>query len=91
MWKSFFLAVGIFLLFLGVETLVVDKFVMADGKAIPRLVSGSGAEWPFHAGWLHPDETRVFHQGLDAMEFARFRRHHGHVHPLSPQSASRWR
>jgi hypothetical protein len=42
MWKSFFLAVGIFLLFLGVETLVVDKFVMADGKAIPRLVSGSG-------------------------------------------------
>jgi hypothetical protein len=42
MWKSFFLAVGIFLLFLGVETLVVEKFVMSDGKAIPRLVNGNG-------------------------------------------------
>lgn len=41
MWKSFFLAVGIFLLILGVETLVVDKFIMANGKAIPRLVNGN--------------------------------------------------
>ncbi|MFM7116438.1 MAG: hypothetical protein ACKO9H_06845 [Planctomycetota bacterium] len=41
MWKSFFLAVGIFLLILGVESLVVDKFIMANGKAIPRLMNGN--------------------------------------------------
>lgn len=43
MWKSFFLALGIFLLLMGVESLVVDKFVMANGKAIPRLVNGTTA------------------------------------------------
>lgn len=41
MWKSFFLSIGIFLIVLGAETLVIDKFVMADGKRVPRLVSGS--------------------------------------------------
>ena len=46
MWKSFFLAVGIFLLILGVETLVVDKFIMTNGKAIPRLVNGNSGQSP---------------------------------------------
>lgn len=46
MWKSFFLAVGIFLLILGVETLVVEKFIMSDGKAIPRLVNGNSSTPP---------------------------------------------
>lgn len=44
MWKSFFLAVGIFLLILGFETLLVDKFIMASGKAIPRLVNGNNGQ-----------------------------------------------
>jgi hypothetical protein len=34
------LALGIFLLILGGETLVVDNFVMADGRRVPRIVSG---------------------------------------------------
>lgn len=41
MWKSFFWAVGIFLLILGGETLIVDKFVMADSRRIPRLMNGT--------------------------------------------------
>ncbi len=39
MWKSFFLAVGFFLLILGLETLVVQKFAMASGSRVPRIVS----------------------------------------------------
>lgn len=52
MWKSFFLAVGIFLLLLGVETLLVDKFIMANGKAIPRLVNGNSS--PTQPGQFMP-------------------------------------
>ena len=44
MWKSFFLAIGIFLLVLGTETLIVTKFVMADGNRVPRIVSGQGSQ-----------------------------------------------
>ncbi len=39
MWKAFFLALGIFLIVLGAETLVVDKFVMSDSRRLPRLVA----------------------------------------------------
>lgn len=46
MWKSFFLALGIFLLILGGETLVVDNFVMADGRRVPRIVSGPNYQTP---------------------------------------------
>ncbi len=41
MWTSFFWAVGIFLLLIGAETLVVEKFVVADSKGIPRLFAGN--------------------------------------------------
>jgi hypothetical protein len=41
MWTSFFWGLGIFFLFIGGETLIVDKFVMADAKGIPRLVTGN--------------------------------------------------
>jgi hypothetical protein len=44
MWKSFFLAVGIFLIILGAETLIVDKFVMSDGNRVSRAVAGSGIQ-----------------------------------------------
>lgn len=44
MWKSFFLAIGFFLLIIGVETMVVERFVMASGSRMPRLVSGMTSE-----------------------------------------------
>ncbi|HMP79675.1 MAG TPA: hypothetical protein PKD54_09510 [Pirellulaceae bacterium] len=40
MWKAFFLAIGTFMIVLGVETLLVDKFVVAEGRRVPRLVGG---------------------------------------------------
>ncbi len=40
MWRSLFLALGIFSLILGGETLVVDKYLMADGRKIPRIIKG---------------------------------------------------
>ncbi len=40
MWKAFFLAIGTFMIILGVETLLVDKFVIAEGRRVPRLVGG---------------------------------------------------
>ncbi len=39
MWKPFFWALGIFLVVLGAETLVVEKFVLSDSRRLPRLVS----------------------------------------------------
>lgn len=42
MWKSFFLAIGAFLIILGGETLVVDKFVMSDANRVSRAVTGPG-------------------------------------------------
>lgn len=41
MWRSLFLALGIFSLILGAETLVVDKYLMADGQKLPRIIKGS--------------------------------------------------
>lgn len=41
MWRSLFLALGIFSLILGAETLVVDKYIMADSRRLPRLINGS--------------------------------------------------
>lgn len=41
MWRSLFLALGIFSLILGGETLVVDKYLMADGRKLPRIIKGS--------------------------------------------------
>ena len=32
MWRSLFLALGIFSLILGAETLIVDKFIMTGGR-----------------------------------------------------------
>lgn len=56
MWKSLFLAVGTFMIILGVETLLVDKFVMADGRRIPRLVNGNST--PFSsAGFSGPGRS----------------------------------
>ena len=45
MWKSFFWALGIFFLIAGGETLVVEKFIMADSRSIPRLVTGNLASF----------------------------------------------
>ena len=41
MWRSLFLALGIFSIALGAETLVVDKFLMAESKRLPRVLSGN--------------------------------------------------
>lgn len=43
MWRSLFLALGIFSLILGAETLVVDKFLMSDSRKLPKIISGSSA------------------------------------------------
>jgi hypothetical protein len=39
MWKSFFLASGIFLMVLGAESLIVEKFSLTDSRRLSRLVS----------------------------------------------------
>ena len=39
MWRSLFLALGIFSLILGAETLVVDKFIMSNGR-LKKVTSG---------------------------------------------------
>lgn len=41
MWRSLFLALGIFSLILGGETLVVDKYLMADSRKLPRIIQGN--------------------------------------------------
>lgn len=56
MWKSFFLAFGFFLLIMGVETLVVQKFVMASGSRVPRIVSSMTDELSTPA-WNNPAQA----------------------------------
>jgi hypothetical protein len=56
MWKSFFWALGIFFLIAGGETLVVEKFVMADSRSIPRLVTGNLASYaPLNGARQNPE------------------------------------
>lgn len=40
MWRSFFLAIGIFAIVLGVESLVVDQVIFDSNRPIPALVAG---------------------------------------------------
>lgn len=40
MWRSFFMALGIFTMILGAETLVVDHVVFATNRRIPAMVTG---------------------------------------------------
>jgi len=39
MWRSFFMAVGVFLVLLGLETLVVDQFLMSNNRRIPEFIT----------------------------------------------------
>ena len=39
MWRSLFLALGIFSLILGAETLIVDKFIMSNGR-LTKITTG---------------------------------------------------
>jgi len=39
MWRSFFMAVGIFLILLGLQSLVVDQFLMTSNRRIPKFVT----------------------------------------------------
>ena len=46
MWKSFFLAAGIFACIVGIELLVVDSVVIDAGKDAPRtFVAPDWAPW----------------------------------------------
>jgi hypothetical protein len=46
MWKSFFLAAGIFACICGLELLVVDSVVIAAGEGSPRtLIAPDWAPW----------------------------------------------
>ncbi|MEM7454034.1 MAG: hypothetical protein AAF456_06725 [Planctomycetota bacterium] len=38
MWRSFFLALGIFSIILGAQSLVVEHFMTADTRKFPRLI-----------------------------------------------------
>ena len=40
MWRSFFLAAGIFTILVGLETMVVDQVTMANVRKIPKMVTG---------------------------------------------------
>jgi hypothetical protein len=53
MWKSFFLATGFFLLLLGAETLVVQKFALANGSRVPAVVSDMGTA-AANPAWITP-------------------------------------
>jgi hypothetical protein len=46
MWRSLFLALGIFLIIIGGETLVVDKYLMSDGRKLPKLVQQNPNQAP---------------------------------------------
>lgn len=61
MWRSLFLALGIFSLILGLETLVVDKFAMGGGRPLPQIINrdaGSG----LNAGLPVQNSTGNFYQ-----------------------------
>lgn len=46
MWKSFFLAAGVFACIVGLELLVVDSVVINAGKEAPRtLIAPDWAPW----------------------------------------------
>lgn len=46
MWKSFFLAAGIFACIVGLELLVIDSVVINAGKDAPRtLIAPDWAPW----------------------------------------------
>ena len=40
MWRSFFLALGIFLIILGGQSLVVDHVILATNRKVPAIVTG---------------------------------------------------
>lgn len=56
MWKSFFLATGFFLLLLGAETLVVQKFAMANGQRGPAFAAET-ASAPAVPAWMTPNSS----------------------------------
>ena len=41
MLRSISLAIGVFLLILGGQSLIVDKIVMAEARQLPKAISGS--------------------------------------------------
>ena len=43
MWRSFFLALGIFLMILGGQSLIVDHVVLANSRRVPTIVTGQNA------------------------------------------------
>ncbi len=52
MWRSFFLAVGIFAIVLGAESLIVDKVIFDGNQPIAAMVAGrsngaGGSQNPF--------------------------------------------
>jgi hypothetical protein len=45
MWRSFFLAVGVFLVILGAEALAIDKAVLARSEGLTDIVPPEWAPW----------------------------------------------
>ena len=39
MWRSFFMAVGIFMILLGLQSLMVDQFIMSNNRRIPKFIT----------------------------------------------------
>jgi len=62
MWRSLFLALGIFSLILGAETLVVDKFRMSDGRKLPRILNGQNNLGLNTGNSIQPNSTGGYYQ-----------------------------
>lgn len=45
MWRSFFLAVGVFLVILGAESLAIDKAVLVRSEGMTDIVPPEWAPW----------------------------------------------
>jgi hypothetical protein len=45
MWRSFFLAVGVFLVILGAESLAIDKAILARSQGMTDIVPPEWAPW----------------------------------------------
>jgi len=81
MWRSLFLAIGIFSLILGGETLVVDKYTMASGRKLPQLANrltntGLNSGFP-----IQQNSTGGFYQQAGFQPNAR----NGQVGPFRPR------
>jgi hypothetical protein len=50
MWKSFFIAAGIFACILGVELLVIDSALVASGDGVRNIVAPDWAPWSLISG-----------------------------------------